>query len=116
MWGQFRSQKRVEEVTKGKKFKKRVRARVSETGESYSRAREVEGGSKGLTFWYYYITEYPEEGSVFPFHSRLEAESHAGEHKDEMTFAEREATEEETILIDFGMARALRSEAGWEDS
>jgi hypothetical protein len=129
-------------VTKGKKFKQRVRARVAQTGESYSRAREVEGGSKGLTFWYYHSTEYPEEGSVFPFASRLEAEKHAGEDKDEMTFAEREATEEELILIDFGrdfrssrktalvhqelhdqlvwearrMAHALRSEAGWEET
>ena len=93
-------------MTKGKKFKKRIRARQAETGESYSRAREAEGGERpGTKFWYYHSTEYPDEGSVFPFVSRQEAETHAGDDKDEMTFAEREATEEEQILLDFGKTR-----------
>lgn len=33
----FRKPERIKEVTKGKKFKKRIRARQAETGESFER-------------------------------------------------------------------------------
>ena len=54
------------------------------------------------SFWYYHDTEYPEEGSVFPFTSLEEAEAHADDEKEGMTFGHREATEEEEVLIQFG--------------
>jgi hypothetical protein len=64
-------------------------------------------------FWYYHETEYLEEGVVFPFHSKSEAEAHVHEDgcyrladeegdKPEVTVGRREATEEEQAMIDYG--------------
>lgn len=67
--------------------------------------------TKGKTmtkFWYYHEVEYVDEGCVFPFATEAEAKEHARQaladtsHSVEMTFGQREATDDEQAMIDFG--------------
>ena len=52
-------------------------------------------------FWLFYETECLDEGSVFPFATREAAESFASSDVD-YVFEEREATDEEQEMIDYG--------------
>jgi hypothetical protein len=54
-------------------------------------------------FWYYFNPESPDKGAVFPFRTEAEAKSDARYRGvGDVEFAEREATEEEQIMIDYG--------------
>lgn len=67
---------------------------------------DSETKGKIMTFWYYHEVDYPEEGYVFPFATEAEAKEHARQRAEddptEMTFGQREATEDEQAMIDFG--------------
>jgi len=56
------------------------------------------------TFWYYQDAEYPDEGAVFPFQNRVEAEHHAkaAGYSGPLIFDQREATDDEQEMINYG--------------
>lgn len=85
-------------MTENKKFKQIVRARMRDTGESYTRARNVllarANSPQDLASedawprfveiefpfpagWYFYDAQYPDEGSVGPFANEQEARENA---------------------------------------